>query len=495
MEDKLAIIVPFRDRQKHLDIFIPHMQEFLKDKGIDYTIFVAEQTDDRPFNYGKLCNIVVKELPEEYTYFAFHDIDMLPMNDDCDYSWPDVPIHLATQVQSHGYKLPYPQYMGGVLVINREDFESANGYSNEYWGYGFEDLDLLFRLQESGAYLEKFYDLNKVYSNYDVDDKLPYRIENVNISVNDKKHTLDSVTLEKNNWVEGVINPILKQTISDSFSISLWFKDTTDSEVKNLISFVGMDTGLFLNNNKQIIGQIWDDNGSSHEIALDYYKDTWNHCTFIVDKKEKTLSLQINRKFVSEKVLPSGFNIHPHYKEIKISDEGTNIELASIQIFNRPLKESHVDELYFNGINSLEYLESHFGITPSVNLNFGNQNKDFKYASHSHQNMVMDSGTNYNHLKIKGKLKSNEEEVSVADTIQLPIRYQGKYNSLTHEKDLNIIDRYYEYDPDVLENSDIFFHDILTKEVDWKTIGLNSLEYKVVKETSELGYESFKIIT
>ena len=54
-----------------------------------------------------------------------------------------VPTHLVTQVQSHGYKLPYPQYMGGVLVINREDFEIANGYSNEYWGYGFEDLDLL----------------------------------------------------------------------------------------------------------------------------------------------------------------------------------------------------------------------------------------------------------------------------------------------------------------------------------------------------------------
>ena len=119
----------------------------MKDKGIDYTIFVAEQTDDRPFNYGKLCNIVVKELPEEYTYFAFHDID-IPIDDDCDYSYPMEPIHLATKVQSHGYKLPYPQYMGGVLVINREDFESANGYSNEYWGYGFEDLDLLSDLKK-----------------------------------------------------------------------------------------------------------------------------------------------------------------------------------------------------------------------------------------------------------------------------------------------------------------------------------------------------------
>ena len=36
MKDKLAIIVPYRDRQEHLDVFVPHMHEFLKDKGIDY---------------------------------------------------------------------------------------------------------------------------------------------------------------------------------------------------------------------------------------------------------------------------------------------------------------------------------------------------------------------------------------------------------------------------------------------------------------------------
>ena len=45
--------------------------------------------------------------------------------------------------------------------------------------------------------------------------------------------------------------------------------------------------------------------------------------------------------------------------------------------------------------------------------------------------------------------------------------------SLTHNKDRDIIELYYDYNPDVLENSDIFFHDILTKEVDWRDIGLN----------------------
>ena len=75
------------------------------------------------FNYGKLCNVVSKEVGEEYTYFAFHDIDMLPMNDECDYGYPESPTHLATNVEAHDYKLPYPQYFGGVVLISREDFE------------------------------------------------------------------------------------------------------------------------------------------------------------------------------------------------------------------------------------------------------------------------------------------------------------------------------------------------------------------------------------
>ena len=45
MDKRLAIIVPYRDRRKQLDIFIPHMDSFLKDKGIDYQIIIAEQRD------------------------------------------------------------------------------------------------------------------------------------------------------------------------------------------------------------------------------------------------------------------------------------------------------------------------------------------------------------------------------------------------------------------------------------------------------------------
>ena len=71
MDKRLAIIVPYRDRRKQLDIFIPHMDSFLKDKGIDYQIIVAEQRDDRPFNRGKLFNIVFNTIKEDFDYFCF----------------------------------------------------------------------------------------------------------------------------------------------------------------------------------------------------------------------------------------------------------------------------------------------------------------------------------------------------------------------------------------------------------------------------------------
>jgi len=496
MEDKLAIIVPFRDRQKHLDIFVPHIHEFLKDKGIDYTIFIAEQTDDRPFNYGKLCNIVVKEIPEEYTYFAFHDIDMLPIDDSCDYGYPMEPTHLATKVQAHENKLPYPQYFGGVVLISREDFEAANGYSNEYWGYGFEDLDLLHRLKESGAYLEKFYDLNRVYSNYDELDILPYRIEQVEPSTNDKKHKLKSVTFDKGSKGHGMMNHLSKNMIDSSFSISLWFRDVGEKEtLKNLFCIEGLDSGLFLNDGRQVMAQIWDTERKNYEVTTEYFRNRWNHVVFVLDKKRHKLTINLNGKEI-ETTIPTDFKMFHEYQNFKISDDETSIDLANILIFDSVLQPKHINELYYNGNQSLEYIENHFGLKPSSDFDFGNQNENLEFPSHYVKKLILDKGSKWNHLKVKGTAKTFEEEISVTDELWLPVRIDGKYNSLTHNKDRDIIERYYEYDPDLEENADIFFEDILTKEVDWREIGLNSLKYEATQEEiQEPKHTLFQIIT
>jgi len=170
--------------------------------------------------------------------------------------------------------------------------------------------------------------------------------------------------------------------------------------------------------------------------------------------------------------------------------------LANIVLFNKVLEKKHINELYYNGNDSLEYIENHFGLVPSSIFDFGNQNENLEFPSHYKKKLILDKGSNWNHIKVNGEAKTFEQEISVTDELWLPVRIDGKYNSLTHNKDRDIIDRYYEYDPDVEENADIFFHDILTKEVDWKEIGLNSLKYEATKEQiEELNYTLFQIIT
>jgi hypothetical protein len=145
-DDKLAVIVPFRDRDEHLRKFIPFMDEFLKGKGIDYEMVIVEQERGKPFNRGKLLNIGTLEVCA--SYYCFHDVDMLPTV--ADYTTVSTPTHLAARVEQFSYKLPYPGYFGGVTVFDRQSFIKVNGYSNSYWGWGAEDDDILFRCLASG---------------------------------------------------------------------------------------------------------------------------------------------------------------------------------------------------------------------------------------------------------------------------------------------------------------------------------------------------------
>jgi beta-1,4-galactosyltransferase 2 len=68
---------------------------------------------------------------------------MLPMTSD--YSYVSVPTHLAAEAEQFGFKLPYQGYFGGVTLFDKHSFIKVNGYSNDYWGWGAEDDDVMFR--------------------------------------------------------------------------------------------------------------------------------------------------------------------------------------------------------------------------------------------------------------------------------------------------------------------------------------------------------------
>ena len=145
---KLGVIVPYRDRYEQLFKFKSSIHFALSKQGIPYELILVEQDNEKVFNRGKLLNIGVlkaKELKCEYV--VLHDIDMLPTN--VDYSFTTKPVHLATQ------NIPFPQYFGGITLFPIETFFKINGFSNEYWGWGFEDDDLLFRCRLHGIPLKQ----------------------------------------------------------------------------------------------------------------------------------------------------------------------------------------------------------------------------------------------------------------------------------------------------------------------------------------------------
>ena len=142
MSEKLAIIVPYRDREDHLKKFIPSIEscDFLE--GIDYEILIVEQEEGKPFNRGKLLNVGAIQ-SHTASYYCFHDVDMLPLISD--YSYVSNPTHLAGEAEQFGFKLPYQGYFCGVTLFDKHSFIKVNGYSNDYWGWGAEDDDVMFR--------------------------------------------------------------------------------------------------------------------------------------------------------------------------------------------------------------------------------------------------------------------------------------------------------------------------------------------------------------
>lgn len=126
-----TIIVPYRDRADNLKEFIPAINSYLPNAEV----FVIEQMDNAPFNKGALINIGVKITMADY--YMFHDVDLIPVN--VDYSYSEIPTHVATELGQYGYKMPYANYFGGCVIFTKKHYEAINGFSNKFQGWGCED--------------------------------------------------------------------------------------------------------------------------------------------------------------------------------------------------------------------------------------------------------------------------------------------------------------------------------------------------------------------
>jgi hypothetical protein len=153
---RLNIVVPYRAREAHLQQFVPHLRAYFSrdkiDHRIPYRALIVEQENGLPFNRGALKNIGFVLGREDSDYTVFHDVDYLPIW--ADYTWADTPTAIIwygaevrpivpgrPEIMQHDMN----QFFGAVLLTPNALFAQVNGFSNLYWGWGFEDMDLTSR--------------------------------------------------------------------------------------------------------------------------------------------------------------------------------------------------------------------------------------------------------------------------------------------------------------------------------------------------------------
>jgi hypothetical protein len=150
----LGIIVPYRDRAKHLQLFVPHIAAFFsraaKHVGGKISITIVEQEHGLEFNRGFMNNIGYALSKDECDYVCFHDVDFMSIS--ADYSEPNGFTPIAwygaeRRIDPRNFVVVerVEFFFGGVVLFRKDDFEKVNGYANAYWGWGFEDKDIFNR--------------------------------------------------------------------------------------------------------------------------------------------------------------------------------------------------------------------------------------------------------------------------------------------------------------------------------------------------------------
>lgn len=115
MYKKVAIIIPYRDREDNFKIFLNNMHVFLTRKKINYGIYVVEPVGNLSFNRGLLMNVGFVEAFKDmqmnrsnatfWDCFIFHDVDMIPEDERMLYSCNETyPVHMAVAVKKFGYR-------------------------------------------------------------------------------------------------------------------------------------------------------------------------------------------------------------------------------------------------------------------------------------------------------------------------------------------------------------------------------------------------------
>jgi hypothetical protein len=322
---KLGIIVPYRNRYEHLLKFNESIVKYLESKNIDFKIIIVEQDNAKLFNRGMLCNIgFIEAQKENCDYIVIHDVDMIPV--EVDYSYSNVPVHLATD------NIPFESYFGGMTLFPSNIFEKINGFSNLYWGWGFEDDDLRYRCIKNDI------PFKNIIGDTFVNEPLP-----IFNGVDAYAEIPNTINYNRNFKIELDIN--LDKVIYD---VNKQF-DTFP-----ILTIEGYDFKLFYNSFNRFYLQLFDKNGNYYDIHSDIVTTSKNKILIEYNKKENTITFTLN-DIVS--VIKLSYNIwnYSNPNNIIIGTDNTKENFFKGTINELLLKQNDEIITHYKNYNITEY--------------------------------------------------------------------------------------------------------------------------------------------
>lgn len=137
---KTILIVPYRDREKHLDYFLSKSYPKINDLIQNLEIIIVEQAAGNNFNRGATINIGYLHYNDPNNYYITQDVDTNPNKISLPYYAQELKDDEFLSIYS------YVSTVGGIAKFKGSDFVKVNGFPNDFWGWGNEDADFMNRI-------------------------------------------------------------------------------------------------------------------------------------------------------------------------------------------------------------------------------------------------------------------------------------------------------------------------------------------------------------
>lgn len=456
---KLGVCVPYRNRQAHLEEFVPKVADYLRMQGIDdFCMYFGHQCDDKLFNRGMTKNVAAKFAFEDgCDYIVWHDIDMIPeIGGGADYSCPgDKPVHIATNISQMDYDLKYFEYFGGAVLFTKDQVEKTNGYSNEYWDWGMEDDDLFWRCYLEGLLnVEEYCTIaGQGYAHFNGNNsaiELPRATFPQLRNFSSRSHTIS------------ILCRAFQQP--EKQEIYLLGDDNRRYVEYPIFRIPGYDYGISFNNSKTYSLQFWNTFNQHNYMWAKRYDRQWSWVTATFDAEEQLVSLYLNGIEVDAQH-GHGSRSPMHWNgrlksygpqscylgttpSVAMDDIARYFkgDIAKVQIWNRALTPGEVQNLCNKVPNDGEDL--------LLNLDFLKENEGI----------------------ITSNIEYHVEDINVSHSM-LPVRKSGRFTCLYH-KDEGIVNGHFAKGEPTARNEKRYMLAMQQGKLDYKNDGIAQLEGK-----------------